>query len=602
MAAVLAVASAKVSGQVAFDHSATVHPQAKGFVHAMGQKIVDGSGNDLLIRSIGLGGWMLQEGYMLRLRQEGQQYKIRERIEKLVGEEKAELFYQAWRDNHCTRTDVDSLKSWGFNAVRLPMHFALYTLPVEKEPVAGKQTWLEEGFRRTDSLLAWCRASGIYLILDLHAAPGGQGNDLNIADRNPDLPSLWQSAANREKTVALWKKLAERYRDETWIGAYDIINEPNWGFTDPERDKNGTQEPNNAPLRELLVNITNAIRSVDRNHMIIIEGNGWGNNYRGVFPPWDKNLAVSFHKYWNYNDLNAIRNMLETRSRYDVPVWVGETGENSNVWFRDAVKLLESQQIGWAWWPLKKLGTNNPLEVPAPTGYEQLLKHWQKNAPAPDDSWTILKALATNTRIDKNLLHYDVLDALFRQQHDPTARSFQVHAPQQFRLAADALKSSAPITIPAVAYDLGPSGVAYFDLDSADYHVSQTNSKGGNLGRQYRNDGVDVYRDSTSGYFYVGHTEVGEWLQYTFQVPAAGKYRISFLAAAPEPGTSFRLAINGKPAAEMFSVAATGSETSWKELPGEVLTLPAGEAKLRLTTVSGGYQLAAIMLQPVKKQ
>src|SRR6185437_15341449 len=145
---------------------------------------------------------------------------------------------------------------WGFNSVRLPMHYALYTLPVDQEPVAGQDTWLEKGFALTDSLLNWCRADHIYLILDMHAAPGGQGNDLPIADRDPSKPSLWQSPADRAKMLALWRKLAGRYANQPWIGGYDIINEPNWGFSGDTADPHGTREKMNAPLRQLMVDIT----------------------------------------------------------------------------------------------------------------------------------------------------------------------------------------------------------------------------------------------------------------------------------------------------------------------------------------------------------
>ena len=239
------------------------------------------------------------------------------------------------------------------------MHYNLYTLPVDKEPDSTKQTWLEKGFRLTDSLLSWCKTNQMYLILDLHAAPGGQGNDLNIADRDSTKPSLWQSEANQAKTIALWKKLAERYKNEPWIGAYDIINEPNWGFEDPA-DRNGLKESGNKPLRELMVKITEAIRSVDKKHIVIIEGNGWGNNYKGVFPLWDNNTVISFHKYWNYNDAKSVQHMIDARNNNNAPVWVGETGENSNTWFADAVQLMESNNIGWCWWPLKKLGIMIP--------------------------------------------------------------------------------------------------------------------------------------------------------------------------------------------------------------------------------------------------
>ena len=102
------------------------------------------------------------------------------------------------------------------------------------------------------------------MILDLHAAPGGQGNDLNIADRDPSTPSLWDSEANKQKTIALWRKLATRYVNEPFIGGYDIINEPNWGFQDTANDKHGLKEKGNAPLRQLMMDITKAIREVDK--------------------------------------------------------------------------------------------------------------------------------------------------------------------------------------------------------------------------------------------------------------------------------------------------------------------------------------------------
>jgi aryl-phospho-beta-D-glucosidase BglC (GH1 family) len=190
---------------------ATTKAGSQEFLKTDGKKIVAGNGENVLLRGIGLGGWMLQEGYMLRLNNDGQQYKIRQRIEALLSKEQTQEFYDVWLSHHTTKTDIDSLKAWGFNSVRLPMHYNLYTLPSDKEPVPGENTWLTKGFTLTDSLLSWCKSNGMYLILDLHAAPGGQGNDLNISDRDASKPSLWQSEANQEKTISLWKKLAERY-------------------------------------------------------------------------------------------------------------------------------------------------------------------------------------------------------------------------------------------------------------------------------------------------------------------------------------------------------------------------------------------------------
>ena len=70
-----------------------------------------------------------------------------------MGEEKTKLFFDKWLENHFTRRDVDSLAKWGFNSIRLPMHYNLFTLPIESEPIKGNHTWLGKGFALVDSLL-----------------------------------------------------------------------------------------------------------------------------------------------------------------------------------------------------------------------------------------------------------------------------------------------------------------------------------------------------------------------------------------------------------------------------------------------------------------
>lgn len=390
--------------------------RAQGFLKAQGRLIVGEKGEKVILRGMGLGGWMLQESYMLKLGGVGPQYVIRKRIDSLVGPERTAAFYDAWLANHTRRVDIDSMAAWGFNSVRLPMHYHLFTLSVEEEPVPGKNTWLKKGFAYTDSLLNWCKTNHLYLILDMHAAPGGQGNDFNISDRDSTQPSLWESAANRQKLIALWRRLAERYANEPWIGGYDILNEPNWGFEDPT-DKHGLKETKNAPLRQLLMDITAAIRSVDRRHIIIIEGNGWGNNYRGILPPWDDNMVLSFHKYWNPNTEEAIHHYLELRDRYNIPLWLGESGENNNTWYRECVRLVESHDIGWSWWPLKKIGVNNPLEVVMTPEWRRIVDYFTGKGPRPTPAQAEagLQSLVRSVRLENNICHKEVTDALMQR-------------------------------------------------------------------------------------------------------------------------------------------------------------------------------------------
>ncbi|MFD2245568.1 cellulase family glycosylhydrolase [Pontibacter ruber] len=562
----------------------------QGYLKADGKRIVNERGENVLLRGMGLGGWMLQEPYMLQVSGvAGTQGEIRRKVEELVGPVKTQQFYNAWLANHTREIDIDSMAAWGFNSVRLAMHYNLYTLPVEEEPVKGQQTWHEKGFAMTDSLLAWCKANNMYLFLDLHAAPGGQGNDNAIADRDPNKPSLWDSRENQEKIIALWRKLAERYANEPWIGGYDLINEPNWGFQNAT-DKNGCNEKENAPLLQLQKAITKAIREVDKNHIVIIEGNCWGNNYAGMMPPWDSNMVLSFHKYWNYNDQASIQNMLAMREQYNVPVWLGETGENSNLWFRDAIALLERNNIGWAWWPLKKLGFNNPLEVKVNAGYQHILDYWRGKGAKPDQdkAFSALMQLAEDTKLENCIYHKDVVDAMFRQVKSDEVKPFRNHL----------VKGKATTTVYAVDYDLGRNGRAYFDKDTANYHVATGGERTAwNHGRTYRNDGVDImliHDDVNNGYG-VGWTEEGEWLQYTISVQKAGKYTVGLRVASEKEGQVL-LQANASTVPGSITVPNTGSSTAWQTIHKRNVRLKKGANTLRIKVEKGGFNLNYIQL------
>lgn len=517
------------------------------FLHQKGTEIVDGNGKPILLRGLGLGGWMLQEGYMLKTADfAGPQYQIRNKIQQLIGPERTEKFYQVYKDNGITKRDIDSLKAWGFNSVRLPMHYKLYTAPIEEK----NDAWIEEGFQRTDKLLEWCKANKMYLILDMHGAPGGQGKDANISDYDPSKPSLWESKENRDKLVALWKKLAERYKNETWIGAYDLINEPNWAFTG--ENKNGCDEKSNAPLREMYVELTKAIREVDKNHLIILEGNCWGNNYSGMFPLWDNNMALSFHKYWNGNSQEALKTIIGYRDQYQVPIWLGESGENSNQWFAEAISLVEKNNIGWAWWPMKKIdnlaGFGN---VPMSDGYRKLLDFWNGKGEKPDAdaAFKTLMAIADGYKIENVKIQYDVIDAMFRQPHDNSPKPFRKHAIGKKIFASD--------------YDFGGQGSAYSDTDIQNLWVDTQERSEWNKGHAYRNDGVDIFAvsDAGSNGFAIGEIKKGEWLRYSVPVKKASVHDIEIRYASEKPMKLIFQDANGNKAGEVELAASAQAKT-----------------------------------------
>ena len=377
----------------------------QGFLRVQGNQIVNEKGENFLLRGIGLGGWMLQEPYMFQLSEvAGNQTDIKSKISRLIGQKNCDELYTRFLDNMITEKDIEALKKWGFNSVRLPMHYNLFSLQVDKEPVAGQNTWLETGFKLTDNLLSWCRKYNIYLILDLHATPGGQGNDRPIADIDTLKPRLWQSEANQMKTIALWKKLAEKYKDEEWIGGYDLINETNYKLE------------GNEALKKLFLEITQEIRKVDKKHIIFIEGNQFANDFTGLTPPWDNNMIYSFHKYWNPTTVETIQKYLDMREKYDIPLWMGESGENNNDWFRSAVNLFETNNIGWSWWTIKKIGSESSLmTISKPAGYQKIIDYWAGKGPKPsaEEAKATFMDLAENVKFEKCRINNGVLDALF---------------------------------------------------------------------------------------------------------------------------------------------------------------------------------------------
>ncbi|MGE5394370.1 MAG: carbohydrate-binding protein [Candidatus Saccharibacteria bacterium] len=543
------------------------------YLHQQGRFIVDGDGKEFILRSMGLGGWMLQEGYMMESTKfANTQHELKGKIEQVAGKEGLDAFYDAWLTNYCQKEDVDSMAAWGFNAIRLPMHYNLFTLPIEQEPVAGQDTWLPKGFELVDSLLRWCEANHMYLILDLHAAPGGQGKDAAISDYDVNKPSLWLSAENRRKTVALWKKLAERYANEKWIGGYDLLNETNWTFS-------GTNL-----LRTLYGELTTAIRSVDTNHMLFIEGNWFANDFTGLTPPWDSNMAYSFHKYWSYNDQASIQSYLNMRSQYNVPLWLGEAGENSNPWFTSAIALLEKNKIGWAWWPYKKIGSvTGTVTIPKTAGYQTLLNYWNNGGtkPSVETAKAYLLEQAEKLKLSNCIIHRDVLDAMFRQgQGDKSPKPFVNHP--------------VPGTIYATDYDLGGNNRAYFDVDSADFHVSTSVNTTWNSGYAYRNDAVDIEscKDAplTNGYD-VGWTSDKEWMLYTVDIDSSAFYQFDLRYAASGSTGKFHLEMDGVVITPITTTASTGSWTTWKTLTLTNVILQKGRHQIKLYIDKAGFNI-----------
>lgn len=324
---------------------------ANPMLHQEGTQIVTASGKPIKLRGVNLGGWIMWDGSLF-----GEaavpEADLLKSLTTLVGPKPTHLFRTNIYDYLVTESDISRISSLGFNCVRVPCNYHLL--------VNHSKTNVDppHGLVLIDHLLDWCEKNDVYVILDLHAAPGGQSK-LFVEDSDNSTLNLWQSEARQKETIALWKTLAARYKGRRAIAGYDILNEPS--------------APSTKALTELYGKIIHAIRSEDTRHLIFVQGGSLGTDL-SMFPfPPDDNMAYSIHLYNWFGD-NREKRLSEYQAiatRQSVPLWVGEFGENTYEMISSTVEMMNSHDeiAGWAYWTWKKSPTRfpgiNTIKVPA---------------------------------------------------------------------------------------------------------------------------------------------------------------------------------------------------------------------------------------------
>lgn len=333
--------------------AAAAHAQ-RGFVHTSGTQIVDASGKPLMLRGINLGNWFEPEGYMFHFDGGPQSPReIEDLTRELIGPEKADEFWRAWRENYITERDLDRIHQAGFNSVRVPIHWKFF------------DTDDGEGFRLMDRLIQWARKDNIYVIIDLHCAPGGQ-TGTNIDD-SWGYPWLYSSPEAQAHTIAVWRRIAKHYANDPMVLGYDLLNEPIPHFPQLQQY--------NKDLEPLYRRIAMAVRQVDSHHILILGGAQWDSNFKVFGKPFDSNVVYTFHKYWTATDASVIREYLDFRDKYHVPIWLGESGENKDEWIAAFTKTLEANHVGWCFWPYKKMdATSSVVTFARPENWDAVVK------------------------------------------------------------------------------------------------------------------------------------------------------------------------------------------------------------------------------------
>lgn len=364
----------------------------KPFLKVKGQDIVTPNGESFLIQGINLGNWLNPEGYMFLFKDVSSYRLIDQAFREMVGPDFTDQFWKTFKDNYITREDIAYIKQTGMNSIRLPFHYKLFT---DEDYMGLKSN--QDGFARVDSVIKWCKAEGLYVILDMHDAPGGQTGD-NIDD-SYGYPWLFESETSKQLFSEIWKKIADRYKNEPTVLGYDLLNEPI-----------ATYFTNKEEINKLLVPVykrgVEAIRSVDPNHIILLGGAQWNSNF-SMFDEKaiDSNMLYTCHRYWCDTLQSNLQDFIDFRNKVNLPLYMGETGENTDEWVGGFRRLMERNNMGWHFWPFKKLEkTSCMVHIKKPANWDLIVEYTQK----PRNNFNEIRA----ARPDQELVKKAMLELL----------------------------------------------------------------------------------------------------------------------------------------------------------------------------------------------
>lgn len=333
------------------------------------------NGEKIVFRGFGLGSWMNLEHFMIGL--PGTDTMIKQAFADVYGQERSHAFFDRFLMEFVDERDFEFLKKLGVNHIRIPFNYKYFI--DDQNP----HEYRNEGFKYLDHIVGLCEKYEIYGILDLHSVPGGQNPDWHC-DTSSGLPLFWEYGALRDTVIGLWSHIANYYKNQPWIAAYDIVNEP-------------SMVTNAVVFNEFYRKVIAEIRKYDSRHIIFIEGNAFTTDFSMIDPIEDPQVAYEFHFYPFVAEPAVLTHEMERarrkeifaeefhrlitiREKYKRPIWCGELGlvfEKEDIDFQmtiieDMLELCEQNDVSWALWTYKDAATMGIVYPRAETPWRQL--------------------------------------------------------------------------------------------------------------------------------------------------------------------------------------------------------------------------------------
>lgn len=357
----------------------------KDFLKVDGHNIVDSKGEKFYIKGTNLGNWCNPEGYMFGFSRANSYSMINDVMTQLFGPTEAAEFWKKFKKNYITEADIEFIASKGANTIRFPFHYKLFT----GESFMGESN-ADAGYETVDSLVSWCSRNNLRLILDMHDCPGGQTGD-NIDD-SAGYPFLMTDTVSQSRFINLWENIAARYADEPVILGYELMNEPIATFWNEEETA-----ALNAALEPLYIKTVKAIREKDSNHIILLGAPQWNSNFE-PFTDWkfDNNIMYTCHRYGGPATADAIRSYIDFRDKTGLPMYMGEIGHNTDEWMSDFVDVMRENNIGYTFWPYKKIEDSSMTGIATPEGWQEIVTF----AEAPRGTYAEIREARSKVNLD----------------------------------------------------------------------------------------------------------------------------------------------------------------------------------------------------------
>lgn len=312
----------------------------------------------------------------------GSESQVRAAMLKVMGQENYDFFFDCFHDYFFTEKDAMLIKSLGLNCARIPFSYKHF------EDDMNPRVLKEKGFERLDRMVDLCTSHGIFVILDMHTVPGCQNPDQH-SDNHTSYSAFWDFKDHQDRTIWLWEKIAERYKDNTLIAGYNPMNEP----CDPEQFR----------VSVFYERLEKAVRAIDPHHILFLDGNTFAMEWKG-FDKILPNAVYSIHDYsmmgfpigQRYKGTQAQDDKLvqqyhrkcEFHHQNGVPIWVGEFGptfetrdsdketinqERFNLLGRQ-LSIYEENNVSWSMWNYKDMGHMGMVSTSLESPYHKMLQ------------------------------------------------------------------------------------------------------------------------------------------------------------------------------------------------------------------------------------